>query len=457
MGKSLYLECKSGVSGDMVVGALLDAGADADKLSRILADLSVGGFSVSIGRTSVCGLDACDFDVKLDAELENRDHDMDYLYGNLDDECHADTEGLPTHADHPAEPARNPEGAGEHAHHHEHHHAHRTLADVLEIVDRAGLSSRAHATARRIFEIIAEAEAAAHGVPVDKVHLHEVGAIDSIVDVISCAFCLDDLDVERVYVSPLYEGTGRVRTQHGVLPVPVPAVVQIAARYDLELELGDRTGEFVTPTGAAICAAVGCREPLPSPLAIEGIGIGAGKRAYDPPSFVRAMIIRACGAEPIASGNFEGGSDSAVWKLECDIDDCSAEAIGYALSRLMDAGAREAHALPLTMKSSRPGTQIQVICDEEHRHQLEEILFSDTTTIGVRRVAMQRTVLERTIDEVATPLGKARVKVVTLPDGRKRAYPEHREVARLAKENRVSYQEALRAVLASASHMRTKA
>ncbi|MEE8716285.1 MAG: nickel pincer cofactor biosynthesis protein LarC [Coriobacteriales bacterium] len=462
MPHDLYLECKSGVSGDMVVGALIGAGADAEGLRRVLAGLPVGGFHAKVGTRVLSGIAACDFDVVMDdPSLENRDHDMDYLYGDLDGTAgghgsHEGPEGL-RHAS---------SGAGGHAG----RHRHRSLAEVLAVVDAADLSVRARGIARRVFGILGEAEAQAHGVGIDQVLLHEVGATDSIVDVIACAYCLDNLDVGRVFVSPLYEGTGRVRTQHGVLPVPVPAVAAIVARYGLTLEMGDREGEYVTPTGAAICAALSTGDSLPAHLRIDRVGVGSGKRAYDPPSFVRAMLVSEVeGRTPTEAPGHTGASaphaagreglrdgEEEIWKLECDVDDCTAEAVGYALAHLLEAGAREAHALPLTMKSSRPGVQLQVICDEAHREELEGILFSDTTTIGVRRVRMLRTVLPRTTGTVTTRLGEASVKRVTLPDGTPRAYPEHREVARLARQAHVGYQDAWRAVLGALDEERER-
>ena len=267
--KKLYFECLAGVSGDMAVGALLDLGAGEEKLREALASLPLGGYEIKISRVKKSGLDACDFCVVLDAEHENHDHDMEYLYGHAHEHEH--------HHDH------------EHAH--DHHHGHRGPAEIEAIIDAGSMTERAKAIAKKVFDILAQAEAKAHGVPVSEVHFHEVGAVDSIVDICAAAVCLDDLGIEDIIVSPLAEGSGTVRCQHGILPVPVPAVANIAAEHGLVLRSTDVFGELVTPTGAALMAAVGKQEPLPENYRILAVGLGAGKRDYPTSGIVRAMII----------------------------------------------------------------------------------------------------------------------------------------------------------------------
>ena len=432
--QTLYLECASGISGDMVVAALLDLGADEKAMRSALASLPLDGYDIRVTRAKANGIDCCDFDVVLDAAHENHDHDMAYLYGDLDG-AHA------AHAHHHGHGEHHHEDAHHH-HEHEHHHEHRTLADVLRVVDSGSLTPGARAMAHRVFQILAAAEAKAHGVPADQVHFHEVGAVDSIVDVVAAAVCLDSLGVTDVVVSPLAEGHGRVRTQHGVLPVPVPAVVNIAAACNLTLEPRDVEDELVTPTGAAIAAAVRTADALPAAYAVRSVGYGCGKRAYEPRSMVRAMLMEARDAAPAGAG--------ALVKLETEVDDCTGEALGNALAMLFSAGAREAHYVPIYMKKNRPAYQVEVLCTQDLVPTMERILFEQTTTIGVRRHLVERTALPRRMAEVQTPLGPARVKVVTLPSGAGRAYPEHDSVVALAAAAGVSYQEAYRAVLAAA-------
>ena len=306
----LYLECASGISGDMTVAALLDAGASEDVLRRALDSLPVEGFSVQVRRVQKSGLDACDFAVLLDDAHENHDHDMAYLHGPAGDPPHG--HGHVHGHDHAHDHARGGASPNDHArghshphahedesshapardHAHSHSHEHRGLPEILAIVEAADMSERAKATARRVFQVLAEAEAAAHGVDVDEVHFHEVGAVDSIADVVAAAVCLDDLDVTDVVVPVLCEGQGTVRCQHGVIPVPVPAVVNVAAAHGIPLRILDVQGELVTPTGAALVAAVRTRSRLPERFVVERVGVGAGKRASDTPGILRALVVR---------------------------------------------------------------------------------------------------------------------------------------------------------------------
>ena len=277
MAQTLYLECSSGISGDMTVAALLDLGTPEEKAERerrvldVLASLPVRGFEVRVSRVVKSGLDACDFDVVLDEAHENHDHDMAYLYG--EDRACVHGHG---HED-------------EHAH--DHHHEHRNLSDVLAVIDASNATDGAKGIARKVFDVLAHAEAKAHGKPIDEVHFHEVGAVDSIADVLAFAVCLDDLDVSDVIVTELAEGRGTVRCQHGIIPVPVPAVVNIVGEHDIALRMLDVRGELVTPTGAAFVAAVRTKTHLPDRFVIRSTGLGAGKRVYDTPGVVRAMLI----------------------------------------------------------------------------------------------------------------------------------------------------------------------
>ena len=272
----IYLDCSSGISGDMTVAALLDLGADEQVLMKALDSIKAEGFTIAISKVSKSGLQCTDFDVVLDAEHDGHDHDMEYLYGHYND-------GHDHHHDH--------ETHDGHGHNHHTHHAHRGMAEINAILDVIDMTKHARELADRIFAILAQAESKAHGVPVDQVHFHEVGAIDSIVDIVAAAVCLDNLNPGQVLVSGLTEGTGTVRCQHGILPVPVPAVANIVAEYGIPMTIIDTRGELVTPTGAAIVAAVATIGRLPAESTIGRIGMGAGKRDYGLAGFVRAMEI----------------------------------------------------------------------------------------------------------------------------------------------------------------------
>lgn len=406
MERTLYLECSAGISGDMTVAALLDLGADETVLREVLDSIPVGGYSIEIGRVKKAGIDCCNFTVKLDGEADNHDSDMEYLHGH-------------GHA---------------HGHDHGHGHSHRGIAEIREILSRTHLTDRAAELADRIFGILAEAEAKAHGIPVEQVHFHEVGAVDSIVDIVAAAVCMDNLAVTEVIVPKLCEGTGTVRCQHGVLPVPVPAVSNLAEQYRIPLQIMDMQGEFVTPTGAAIVAAVRTSSRLPETFLIEKTGIGAGKRQYERPSILRAMLI---------SGK-EGRTDT-VWKLESNVDDCTGEALGHVMDCLLEAGARDVHYTPVYMKKNRPGWQINVLCDEGNVSRMEEILFLETTTIGVRKQRMERSTLVREQKTATTSLGDIEVKICQIGD-RKRCYPEYESIARICREQGIPYVDVYRMV-----------
>lgn len=413
MAKTLYLECYSGISGDMTVGALLDLGADQRLLEEQLRSLPVSGFEIEISRVKKSGLDACDFRVILDKEHENHDHDNEYLYGHGHKHEH------------------------EHHHHHAHthDHIHRGLPEIREIILHSGITERAKKTALAIFQVLAEAEAKAHGTSIDEVHFHEVGAVDSIVDIVAAAVCLDNLAVDEVIVPELYEGRGTVRCQHGIIPVPVPAVVHIAGEHGITLHMTDTEAELVTPTGAAIVAAVRTADRLPKRYKILRTGMGAGKRDYGRASILRGMLI-----EP----DTEEAADF-VYKLESNIDDCTGEALGYVMDRLFEVGARDVNYIPVYMKKNRPAYQLNVLCSEETVPRIEEIIFKETTTIGIRRVRMERTVMRREIRTLATSLGEAKVKVCRLGcSDIIRVYPEYESAADISREKKLPYQDVWR-------------
>ena len=279
--KKLYLECNAGISGDMLVAALLDLGADRAKLDEALQSIPAKGFTYNISRVSKAGVDCCDFDVVLDAEHENHDHDMSFLHGEtVAAQVHSHEHEHHHDHDHVHTP-----------HEHHHHHEHRGLKEVIEIINGTQMSEQARALALKIFDIIAEAEGKAHAVAKEDVHFHEVGAIDSIVDIVAIAVCFDSLGVDEVIVPELCEGRGTVRCQHGVLPVPVPATANIMQSFGMNVRLLPVQGEFVTPTGAAAAAALMTTDELPEQFKICAIGLGAGKRQYERPSILRALLI----------------------------------------------------------------------------------------------------------------------------------------------------------------------
>ena len=478
MGKTLYLETSSGISGDMFVAAMIDLGADPEALERALNSIPADGFMVEISSVKKSGIACCDFNVILDAAHENHDHDMAYLYGpapvssaapqeeahhchchedeevhhchcHEDEEahhchCHEDEEAHHCHC-HEEEEAHHCHGHGgeEPHHHHEHHHHHgRHLAEIMGIIDATDMTDSAKALAGKMFHIVAEAESLAHHMPLEEVHFHEVGAIDSIVDIIAAAVTFDSLGITDVIIPCLTEGRGTVRCQHGVLPVPVPATMNIIEAYDMPLTIMEAKGEYVTPTGAAIAAAICTTHQLPKAFRIVATGLGAGKRAYTE----RTNILRAY----LIEGNaMEEGKDEIV-KLETDIDDSTGEALGYTIDRLMQAGALDVHYSPVYMKKNRPAWELTVICKKSRMEELEDIIFKETTTIGIREFpSVMRSILHRNQKQVETPFGIAEVKEVALP-GERRFYPEYESVKAIAEKNHLPFAEVYHLVKALA-------
>lgn len=276
MKKALYFDCASGISGDMSVAALLDLGADKKMLLDTLDSLKLSGYKIEISEVEKSGIAACDFNVLLDKEHENHDHDMEYLHGKDCGHNHIEHEHKDAHQHNT----------------HTHHHEHRSLPDILSILENSSMTAGAKAMASKIFEILAEGEARAHRVPKEQVHFHEVGAVDSIVDIAAFAICMDFLGYKEVFLPVLREGQGTIRCQHGILPIPVPATSNIVCAHKLPLSIAPVQGELVTPTGAAIAAAITTSYTLPEIFQINKIGVGAGKRNYEVPGILRVMEIQ---------------------------------------------------------------------------------------------------------------------------------------------------------------------
>ena len=392
MSKYLYLEGASGISGDMTVAALLDLGASRDKLDSALSSLGIEGFHYHIGRRASYSIEGCDFSV----HLHHHEHHHDEAYD-----------------------------AHEHTHHHghSHHHEHRHLAEVYAIIDRAELSDSARALAKKIFLIVAQAEAKAHGAPLEKVHFHEVGAIDSIVDIIATAALVDDLDIDGCIVTGLSEGHGTITCQHGELPVPVPAVLNIAEAHGIPLRPNVTThGEMVTPTGIAIAAALRTQDELPPAFRILRSGIGLGKRDFGRANFLRVLLLTPQ-ADP-----------ERIYTVEANIDDSTPEELGLLKDKLLrEAGARDVWFVPCLMKKNRPAVQLGVLCTEEKLPLVEDAVLRHSSTIGLRKYPVQRTIMERETISVQLPEGAVDVKKAVWKDI-VRYQPEYDSVRKLAEE-----------------------
>jgi uncharacterized protein (TIGR00299 family) protein len=383
--KIAYFDAFSGISGDMTVGALLQLGVTLDALRDELSKFPLSGYSLHQSGRELSGIQASKFHVEVTAPLGERSF--------------------------------------------------RAIARMLE---DSTLSAPVKKTALRIFTVLAEAEGRVHGVAPEAVHFHEVGAIDSIIDIVGTAFGLHTLGVEQVYVSPLPMGTGLVPSRHGVLPVPGPATVELLKGWPVRFADGE--AEMVTPTGAAIVAAVGHRGTLPQ-MQVTAVGYGAGERTLrDRPNLLRVLV-----GEPVSATREE-----QLLVLETNIDDLNPELYEYVVERLFACGARDVVCIPIQMKKNRPGVFLWVLCDPADREILSGVIFAETSTLGVRSYPVSRVALRRETLEVTTAYGTIRVKIAHTPGGYMNHAPEYEDCKQRAREHavplKVVYEAALRAV-----------
>jgi uncharacterized protein (TIGR00299 family) protein len=383
--KTLYFDCFAGAAGDMILGALLDAGLPFDALHRALGTLAVDGYHVTADRVVKGGITAVKFRVFEPAAV---------AAGGV-----AEGAAVPSH---------------------QHHH----LSHIRAAIDRAALSDAGKARANRMFTRLAEAEAAIHGMSLEQVHLHEVGAIDSIVDIVGAAFALEWFAADRIVVSPMNVGGGTVRSAHGVFPVPAPATLRLLS--DAPVYSSGLPFELLTPTGALVLTEYAdAYGPIPA-MRIDRIGYGAGDRDLpETPNVLRVVVGTAAAVVDVAPG-------VRVTVLTCEIDDMNPQIFGVLMERLHAAGALEVFYQPVQMKKNRPGTLMTVVCRPDDRRGLADLVFRETTTLGVRYHEMDRECLDRETMAVTTPWGEVRVKVARRGGEVLNVQPEFDDVARLA-------------------------
>lgn len=405
-----YFDAFSGVSGDMTVGALIDAGADAQELIRGLEQLGLGA-NYRAEKTVRYGITATKFHVLMgDRPADEIPHGHSHPHSH-------------THV-HPAET-------------HEHHD--RGLAQILELIDKAEIPSAVKASSARVFQVLGEAEAKVHGVAVEKVHFHEVGAIDSIADIVGTCYGLHLLDVDEVYSSAINLGSGTVKAAHGVLPVPAPATALLLRDKPVYVD-GPRV-ELTTPTGAAILAALAKGYGSMPTLSIESLGYGAGTKDF--PN--RANVLR------ITIGNrIESPEAQTVLLIEANIDDASPQILGYTMDQLFLAGALDVTLTPVLMKKNRAGQMLTVVAKPEDKDKLCDVVLRETTTLGVRITSAERRTLPREFTEVTTIYGPVRIKVTASGFA-----PEFDDCQALAREKNVPLKEVLTA--ANFAYLKTKA
>ncbi|HEY8517367.1 MAG TPA: nickel pincer cofactor biosynthesis protein LarC [Candidatus Binatia bacterium] len=462
----LYLDAFSGISGDMTIGALLDLGLPLEVLEKGLAPLGVSGYRLEVGKRVRSGITATKFTVHLEgadgdpglfphapSRHAHHHHGHPHDHEHTHEHHHAHEHHHHGEREHARKPDEHARRRGEHAQHAhgDAGHGHRHYREIRELLERTALTPRVRERAQRIFHALAVAEARVHGVTPDDVAFHEVGAIDAIVDVVGTALGLEHFGVEEVLVSSLPLGSGLTRSQHGVIPVPPPATVELLRGFPVRPE--DGTHELVTPTGAAIVAAL-AKPARGTEIVPRAIGWGAGERELpDRPNLLRVVLgeraARSTGAAIAHSG--AGTTLEEMVVVEANVDDMNPELFEPAVEALFAAGARDVTLAPITMKKGRPATLVQVICEPAARERIAGVLLRETTTIGVRMHAVERIVLPREQRTVTTPFGAIRVKVATLPDGSQRATPEYDDCRRAALEHGVPVGRVYAAALAAAS------
>ena len=391
--KVLYFDCSSGISGNMTLGALSELIDDPHYLVNELKKLNVDGYHIHISKEKKNGITGTYVDVHLEHE-HHHEHEHEHLHH-------------------------------EHAHHR--HHEHRNLFDVNKIIDESEIDEKAKDLAKRIFLRVAKAESKVHNESLENVHFHEVGAIDSIVDIIGTAILLCKINPDVIYSSVVNDGYGFIECAHGMISVPVPATSEIFAASNAITRQIDVDTELVTPTGAAIIAEIASEFTTMPAMNVQKVGWGTGTKDLVIPNVLKVSL-----------GEIKKKNEIIV--METNIDDCSGEMLGFVMEQLLDQGALDVFFTSIFMKKNRPAYRLTVVCNEEKMGLLQKVIFTQTTTIGIRYRKEQRTVLKRQIKEIETPLGKLQVKEVEI-DGEKRCYPEYESAKKLALKHQCSLQE----------------
>lgn len=449
--KILYFDCATGISGNMAIGALLEICDGEQYLRDELAKLGVPGYQLNVIKRDSHGIDGTYVEV-LEA---NTGIPVDAIHDGNKNVGSSATLGLHhghTHSHHhelDSSPEHHSHGhyhdhehdhsLDNHCHNHQddndnnhnHNHVHRTYADIKQIIERSGITEDAKNLSKSMFHKVAVAEAAVHGKPIDEVHFHEVGAIDSIVDIVSVAILMDYIKPDRVISSVVSDGYGTIKCAHGVLSVPVPATSMIYKNEKIRFKQIEVPTELVTPTGAAIISTFAESYGLMPEMNLNKIGIGVGSRNIGGPNTLRVFL----GEDVTADGETQNGD---IIVINSNIDDSSGEDLGYVLEKLMDAGALDVSYSPIFMKKNRPAYRLEVICRAETREKLSEIIFDETTTIGVRYYLVQREELARVRTLVDTELGQIEAKQVSTTSGHTYTYPEYESMKSIASELGVS-------------------
>jgi uncharacterized protein (TIGR00299 family) protein len=429
MKKIAYLQCPTGIAGDMFLGALVSAGVPFDYLREQLDCLGIGP----------------EYQLRQEWVHRNTQQAMKIHVDRVETVAQSNPDsGDRHHHQHEHEHHHHPhEHEHEHEHHHEHEHKHhhshhptRHLPEIEALIQGAQLPKRAETWSLQVFRTLAVAEGAVHGIAPEQVHFHEVGATDAIVDIVGTCLGLDWLGIEELYCSPLPTGGGTVWAAHGRLPVPVPAVLSLFQSRQVPVYSNGIEKELVTPTGAAIAVTLATTFGNPPPMRIEQIGLGAGSRDLPIPNILRLWVGELTDNLP------ESTVTETITVLETQIDDANPQAIAYTLEQLFAAGALDAFTEAISMKKSRTGILLTVICHPEQQKACEAVIFRETPTLGIRISTQQRSILHRELHTVSTPFGEVRVKVATDSQGTiTNVQPEYEDCASIARSQDIPWQE----------------
>lgn len=406
--KHLYLDCLYGISGDMTLSALIDLGADINYITENLREMPIDPFFLNVKQVDKRGISAKLLDLQFDdAEANKPDHSHSHNHEHPHSHDHSD--------------------AHEYAHDDGHHsHSHRKASTILEMIKESKLPSRVKQRSLAVFQVIAEAEGKIHGMDPKEVHFHEVGAMDSIIDILGVCLALESLSVDRITAAPVPTGYGKIMIAHGLYPVPAPATAEILTGVPLA-DFYVR-GELTTPTGAAFLKALANEYGHMPAKAIEKIGYGAGKKNFEHPNVLRAILFHDEKSE----------SREEIEILECQLDDMTGEALGYLMEKLLEKGALDAYFTPVTMKKSRPGILITVLAKPDHAVLLEQILLLETSTFGIRKSSWSRKILDREFRPIKTEFGEIYVKVGKLNGQIIKVSPEYEDAKKAAIQSGVS-------------------
>ncbi|MBD5637257.1 nickel pincer cofactor biosynthesis protein LarC [Clostridium botulinum] len=417
MRKILYYDCFSGISGDMNLGALIDLGIDKEYLLKELAKLNINDeFEIKINKDSRKGISGTKVDVILKNSYEhNHEHKHNHEY-------------------------EHSHGGHEHEHNHKHDHNHRNLININKIIDNSELNNNVKKISKDIFLEVAKAEGKVHNKPLEEVHFHEVGATDSIVDIVGAAICLDYLKVDKVLCSKVQVGSGFVKCAHGTMPVPAPATAQILK--DIPMVSSEEIPfEATTPTGAAIVASTVYKFTQNKNFHIEKVGYGiGGKDLSDIPNVLRIFL-----AENKEQEENDIEQEEALI-LECNIDDMNSEIYEYVINKLLNEGASDAYITPIIMKKTRPAAKLTVLCENKLENIMKEIMFKETTTLGIRKYSVEKSMLKRKVEKVNTIYGEVSVKQSYLKGQVLNSKPEYEDCKKIALENNISIKEVYEAV-----------